>query len=152
MSGNRPCEASHKGMTGCDSRSWVMLRSEKTSSTEPQAKEPVDEKNKICWPGFPCRSYAVRYNAEHPHLSILLGNRHRNRLYSAPFLRALVDHRRQVYSVEGSRRRYVINWSRYGQLGHRDRLMKSVLRLNSRPCENQVTGVRVRTYSPGGGS
>src|SRR5215470_9881933 len=32
-----------------------------------------------------------------------------NKHHSAPFLRALVDHRRQVYSVEGSRRRHPIN-------------------------------------------
>jgi hypothetical protein len=32
-----------------------------------------------------------------------------NKHHSAPFLRALVDHLRQVYSVEGSRRRYPIN-------------------------------------------
>src|SRR5215469_17648100 len=51
----RQVAASHNGMTGRDSRSWVMLRIGKTSSTEPQAKEPVDEKNKICWPGCPCR-------------------------------------------------------------------------------------------------
>src|SRR5262252_4536544 len=46
---------SQNGMTGYDSRFVGYAANRKTSSTEPQAKEPVDEKNKVCWFGCPCR-------------------------------------------------------------------------------------------------
>ena len=46
-------------MTGCDSRYVDYAASRKTSSTEPQAKEPVDEKNKICWSGCHAETIAL---------------------------------------------------------------------------------------------
>src|SRR6516162_953163 len=47
--------SSQNGMTGYDSRFVGYAANRKTTSAEPQAKEPVDEKNKICWFGCPCR-------------------------------------------------------------------------------------------------
>jgi hypothetical protein len=46
---------SHNGMTGSDSQAWVMLRIGRQAVQSHKRKEPVDEENKICGVGCPCR-------------------------------------------------------------------------------------------------
>src|SRR5215472_14639714 len=45
---------SQNGMTGSDSRSWVMLRIGRQAVQSHKRMEPVDEKHKVCRSGCPC--------------------------------------------------------------------------------------------------
>src|SRR6266404_3131055 len=46
---------SHNGMTGSDSQAWVMLRIGRSAVQSHKRKEPVNEENKVCRFGCPCR-------------------------------------------------------------------------------------------------
>src|ERR1019366_6165126 len=46
---------SQKGMPGSDSQAWVMLRIGRQAVQSHKRKEPVDEENKVCRIGCPCR-------------------------------------------------------------------------------------------------
>src|ERR1700694_2579743 len=43
------------GMTGSDSQAWVMLRIGRQAVQSHKRREPVDEENKVCRFGCPCR-------------------------------------------------------------------------------------------------
>src|SRR5580704_4781344 len=46
---------SHNGMTGSDSQACIMLRIGRPRVQSHTRKEPVDEENKVCGVGCPCR-------------------------------------------------------------------------------------------------
>src|ERR1700676_3761448 len=54
-SDRRKTSDSQNGMTGSDSQAWVMLRIGREAVQSHKRKEPVDEENKVCGVGCPCR-------------------------------------------------------------------------------------------------
>src|SRR5271155_4837253 len=51
---NRAASRDH-GTAGSDSQAWVMLRIGRSAVQSHKRKEPVDEENKVCRIGCPCR-------------------------------------------------------------------------------------------------